>query len=67
MEDSPRPDTLPRVKVFVVDSYGRAWEYAIGEFCPVCGQPDNCGDCQHGPLSEEQARLLGAYISSEES
>lgn len=28
------------------------------ERCPVCGQPDNCGDCDHTPLSEsEQAAL----------
>jgi hypothetical protein len=20
------------------------------EFCPTCGQPDNCGDCDHTPL-----------------
>ena len=20
------------------------------EFCPVCGQPDNCGDCDHTPV-----------------
>lgn len=23
------------------------------EFCPVCGQPDNCGDCDHTPVPPE--------------
>lgn len=22
------------------------------EFCPVCGQPDNCGECTHEPMGE---------------
>jgi hypothetical protein len=27
------------------------------EKCPVCGQPDNCGDCDHEPCGEvERAR-----------
>lgn len=30
------------------------------ERCPECGQPDNCGECDHTPLSDEEAnRLLG--------
>ena len=24
---------------------------AAAEICPVCGQPDNCGDCDHTPVS----------------
>jgi hypothetical protein len=23
------------------------------EFCPTCGQPDNCGDCDHTPVRRE--------------
>jgi hypothetical protein len=25
------------------------------EFCPECGQPDNCGDCDHTPITEAVA------------
>lgn len=28
------------------------------ERCQVCGQPDNCGDCDHTPLPADQAALL---------
>lgn len=32
--------------------------YADPETCSTCGQPDNCGDCDHTPLSAEDfARL----------
>lgn len=24
--------------------------YGTSEVCPVCGQPDNCGDCDHTPV-----------------
>jgi hypothetical protein len=24
------------------------------QFCPVCGQPDNCGDCDHTPVPPEE-------------
>lgn len=27
--------------------------------CPVCGQPDNCGDCNHRPLTEAEWARLG--------
>ena len=44
------------------DRYGRLWDLPAIELCPECGQPDNCGDCQHGPLSDADARLLGAVL-----
>lgn len=25
----------------------------ISQFCLVCGQPDNCGDCDHTPVPPE--------------
>ena len=33
------------------------------ELCSVCGQPDNCGDCNHVPLEhEEVVRLGGSFV-----
>lgn len=29
------------------------------ELCPQCWQPDNCGDCNHQPLSKEDVEALG--------
>lgn len=28
------------------------------EFCPECGQPDNCGDCDHTPIETPQLVAL---------
>ena len=42
------------------DRYGRTWNLPSGELCPECGQPDNCGDCTHEPITAEQAAELGA-------
>ena len=28
------------------------------ERCSVCGQPDNCGDCDHTPLSLDEESFL---------
>lgn len=44
----------------VIDRYGRIWRLPQAELCPECGQPDNCGDCNHEPLTDEQAAELGA-------
>jgi hypothetical protein len=33
-----------------VDIYGVPWPLPPGELCSTCGQPDNCGDCNHEPL-----------------
>lgn len=41
-----------------IDRYGRAWDLPANERCPECGQPDNCGDCTHEPLSDEDAEVL---------
>jgi hypothetical protein len=36
------------------DKYGRTWgSLTRKELCPVCGQPDNCGDCNHKKLSAQ--------------
>lgn len=47
------------------DSFGRTWDLPNSELCPGCGQPDNCGDCNHAPLDLDDARSLGAYINPE--
>lgn len=48
------------------DRYGRHWPYtwdeAKIELCGECGQPDNCGDCNHGRLSDNEAIHLGASL-----
>jgi hypothetical protein len=31
------------------------------ERCDDCGEPDNCGDCDHTPLSEAELTELGLY------
>ena len=46
------------------DTYGRVWPDGV-ELCPVCGQPDNCGDCTHGRLTSEQAKELGALTGTD--
>lgn len=41
------------------DRYGRCWNLPAQELCRECGQPDNCGDCNHEELTLEQVRELG--------
>lgn len=43
------------------DRYGRVWPPGA-EVCPECGQPDNCGDCNHARINDEQALELGAVV-----
>jgi hypothetical protein len=31
------------------------------ERCPTCGQPDNCGDCEHAPMTDAELTRLGLY------
>lgn len=41
------------------DHYGRVWPYPKNELCPVCGQPDSCGDCNHKKLTDaDVAQIL---------
>lgn len=45
------------------DRYGRFWgPMSPNEVCNDCGQPDNCGDCEHGALTDAQAKSLGATV-----
>jgi len=41
-----------------VDKYGRIWNIPKEEACPECGQPDNCGDCNHTKLTDEDVKYL---------
>lgn len=37
------------------DRFGRDWgSLPDDELCAECGQPDNCGDCTHEPLSDAE-------------
>ena len=47
------------------DIFGRLWDVDRDESCPVCGQPDNCGDCNHEPLSDEQLQQMGESLVAE--
>ena len=33
--------------VEVLERAKNHYEYEMDELCPICGQPDNCGDCTH--------------------
>lgn len=45
-------------------TYVQSWPEGT-ELCPVCGQPDNCGDCDHTPLPMEQVAELGGGLVPE--
>ena len=46
------------------DIFGRCWPgVSEEERCRQCGQPDNCGDCTHGQLSDAEATQLGAHTN----
>lgn len=40
------------------DRFGASWPAAY-DTCPECGQPDDCGDCNHQPLSEDAVLQMG--------
>lgn len=48
--------------VKTTDKYGRIWTLPKKELCPICKQPDSCGDCNHKKLSEEDVEMLGGKI-----
>jgi len=45
-----------------LDKYGRIWDNPIWDKCTVCGQPDNCGDCNHQPLTRADVIELGGVL-----
>ncbi len=40
------------------DRFGRKWDLPESELCPECGQPDNCGECNHEPYTDDEAATL---------
>lgn len=44
------------------DKFGRTWYLPASEVCATCGQPDNCGDCSHEPLTAGQVLELGGVL-----
>jgi hypothetical protein len=49
-EFSKRFPNYHSIDVAPADAWGR--RRLDTECCPACGQPDNCGDCNHGKLSD---------------
>lgn len=39
------------------DVAGHSWP-AYYIVCSACGQPDDCGDCDHTPLSDTEAKVI---------
>ena len=46
------------------DKFGVVWDLPKEELCPICGQPDSCGDCSHDQLSQAEVKDLGGILSS---
>ena len=40
------------------DTHGNTWPSSF-DLCPVCRQPDSCGDCNHAALSPDEVREIG--------
>jgi len=40
------------------DRFGRKWPYPVSELCPICGQPDSCGDCNHRRLTDKEVKQI---------
>lgn len=48
------------------DVFGRDWGPTNDEeLCATCGQPDNCGDCDHGPMTDDDYRTLTRFDEPE--
>lgn len=47
-----------------IDVFGNAWPTDY-EVCSTCGQPDNCGDCNHKELTTQEVRFLGGWVKLE--
>ncbi len=42
-----------------LDKFGTVWDNPIWDKCPTCGQPDNCGECNHKRLKMNDVIELG--------
>ena len=49
-----------------LDRFGRVWSNPIWDKCPVCGQPDNCGECNHKKLNLKDVIELGGFCPEQE-
>lgn len=47
----------------IKDKFGIYWDLPNDEVCKVCGQPDNCGDCNHHKININDAAKLGGIKS----
>ncbi|KKM28203.1 hypothetical protein LCGC14_1567020 [marine sediment metagenome] len=50
------------VKMLTLDVYGRVWDNPIHDKCVICGQPDNCGECNHKSLTDADVIELGGKL-----
>lgn len=41
------------------DKFGRIWDMRPWDLCDECGQPDNCGDCNHNKLTIDEVKEIG--------
>ena len=46
----------------ITDKYGRKWAIPEECLCPKCNQPDVCGDCTCGKITNDEALSLGAIL-----
>lgn len=46
----------------IKDKYGRKWNSPIQELCPICKQPDSCGDCNHEKITNKGVIELGGKL-----
>lgn len=48
---------IPFAKYGNTDLFGRVWpaEYIV---CSFCGQPDDCGDCNHNKLPDSEVQEI---------
>ncbi len=57
---------LAHVTRKTTDKFGRRWEgFDVRELCPECGQPDNCGDCTHNKLDDDDVLEMGGQLAQE--
>ena len=40
------------------DKFNRIWNFPKKELCKICGQSDNCGDCNHKKLDIKSVKFL---------
>jgi hypothetical protein len=55
--------SMPRL--ITLDKFGNLWDNQPPDKCPICGQPDNCGDCNHKRLADSDVLELGGVPNSQ--